>query len=53
MPLAITLMPQQREMLAQALADAVCYRDPPVCRSLPGVSASQVITDVLAPAARP
>jgi hypothetical protein len=30
MPRAITLLPQQREALAQALADAVCYRDPPV-----------------------
>jgi hypothetical protein len=27
---AITLLPRQREALAQALADAVCYRDPPV-----------------------
>ena len=30
MPPAITLLPRQREALAQALADAVCYRDPPV-----------------------
>jgi hypothetical protein len=30
MPSAITLLPRQREALAQALADAVCYRDPPV-----------------------
>ena len=30
MPPAITLPPQQREMLAQALADAVWYRDPPL-----------------------
>jgi hypothetical protein len=34
MPSAITLRPQQRELLAQALADAVYYRDPPVhCRA--------------------
>ena len=26
----VTLPPEQREVLAQALADAVCYRDPPV-----------------------
>jgi hypothetical protein len=25
-----TLLPRQREALAQALADAICYRDPPV-----------------------
>jgi hypothetical protein len=35
---AITLLPRQREALAQALADAVNYRDPPVycdaCQSL-------------------
>jgi hypothetical protein len=30
MPPAITLLPEQREALAQALADAVYYRDPPV-----------------------
>jgi hypothetical protein len=30
MPGTITLQPEQREMLAQALADAVYYRDPPV-----------------------
>lgn len=30
MPPAITLLPRQREALAQALADAVSYRDPPV-----------------------
>jgi hypothetical protein len=30
MPSAITLLPRQREALEQALADAVCYRDPPV-----------------------
>jgi hypothetical protein len=30
MPPAITLLPQQRKALAQALTDAVCYRDPPV-----------------------
>jgi hypothetical protein len=30
MPPAITLLPQQRDALAQALADAVSYRDPPV-----------------------
>jgi hypothetical protein len=30
MPPAIALLPHQREALAQALADAVCYRDPPV-----------------------
>jgi hypothetical protein len=26
----LTLRPEQRELLAQALADAVFYRDPPV-----------------------
>lgn len=26
----VTLQPEQREVLAQALADAVSYRDPPV-----------------------
>ena len=30
MPSAIPLLPRQREALAQALADAVSYRDPPV-----------------------
>jgi hypothetical protein len=30
MPPAITLLPQQREALAQALQDAVSYSDPPV-----------------------
>lgn len=30
MPATITLLPGQREVLAQALADAVYYRDPPV-----------------------
>lgn len=25
-----TLLPAQREVLQQALADAICYRDPPV-----------------------
>jgi hypothetical protein len=30
MAATITLRPEQREVLAQALADAVCYRDPPV-----------------------
>jgi hypothetical protein len=30
MPPAITLRPGQQAVLAQALADAVCYRDPPV-----------------------
>jgi hypothetical protein len=30
MPPTITLLPHQREALAQALGDAVCYRDPPV-----------------------
>jgi hypothetical protein len=30
MPPAITLQPDQRDLLAQALADAVYYRDPPV-----------------------
>jgi hypothetical protein len=30
MPAAITLQPDQRDLLAQALADAVHYRDPPV-----------------------
>lgn len=30
MPPAITLQPGQRDLLAQALADAVYYRDPPV-----------------------
>jgi hypothetical protein len=34
MPGTITLQPEQREVLAQALADAVYYRDPPVhCRA--------------------
>jgi hypothetical protein len=31
MPSALPLLPRQREALAQALADAVSYRDPPVC----------------------
>ena len=30
MPGAIILLPEQHEVLAQALADAVHYRDPPV-----------------------
>jgi hypothetical protein len=30
MPSAITILPCQREALAQALADAVSYRDPPL-----------------------
>jgi hypothetical protein len=30
MSATITLQPQQRDLLAQALADAVYYRDPPV-----------------------
>jgi hypothetical protein len=31
MPPPITLLERQRETLAQALADAVSYRDPPLC----------------------
>jgi hypothetical protein len=27
---AALVLPQRRELLRQALADAVCYRDPPV-----------------------
>jgi hypothetical protein len=30
MPAAITLHPGQRDLLAQALNDAICYRDPPL-----------------------
>jgi hypothetical protein len=30
MPAAITVQPGQRDLLAQALADAMYYRDPPV-----------------------
>lgn len=30
MAATITLRPEQREVLAQALADAIYYRDPPV-----------------------
>jgi hypothetical protein len=30
MSATITLQPEQRDLLAQALADAVYYRDPPV-----------------------
>jgi hypothetical protein len=30
MAATLTLLPEQRELLAQALADAVYYRDPPV-----------------------
>jgi len=30
MPPPVTLLPHQRETLAQALADAVSYRDPPL-----------------------
>ena len=30
MPATITIQPGQRDLLAQALADAVYYRDPPV-----------------------
>jgi hypothetical protein len=30
MPSTVPLLPRQREALAQALADAVSYRDPPV-----------------------
>jgi hypothetical protein len=45
MPPAITLLPRQREALAQALADAVCYRDPPVycdaCDALPDALCEQ------------
>jgi hypothetical protein len=34
MPRTIVLLPEQHEVLAQALADAVRYRDPPVhCRA--------------------
>jgi len=29
MPATLTLRPEQRDLLAQALADAVFYRDPP------------------------
>jgi hypothetical protein len=33
-PITLTLLPEQCEMLAQALADAVYYRDPPLyCRA--------------------
>jgi hypothetical protein len=28
---ATLVLPERRELLRQALADAVCYRDPPVC----------------------
>jgi|GEM_PF-2664773 hypothetical protein len=35
-PAVLTAAPQQREMLRQALADAVYYRDPPVqCAACP------------------
>ena len=30
MPVTINFRPEQRELLARALADAVLYRDPPV-----------------------
>jgi hypothetical protein len=30
MPATLTLQPGQRELLTQALADAIYYRDPPV-----------------------
>ena len=34
MPATLTLRPEQRDLLAQALADAVFYRDPPAdCRA--------------------
>lgn len=40
MPPPITLLPRHREALAQALADAIFYRDPPVycaaCEALQG-----------------
>jgi hypothetical protein len=45
MPPAVSLPPQQREALAQALADAVSYRDPPLycdaCDALPGALCDQ------------
>jgi len=35
-PLTLTEVPEQREVLSQALADAVYYRDPPVwCPACP------------------
>jgi hypothetical protein len=51
----ITLLPRQREALAQALADAVCYRDPPVycdaCDALQGTLCEQCAV-MLAPRTR-
>ena len=45
MPSAIPLLPRQREALAQALSDAVSYRDPPVycaaCDALGGTLCEQ------------
>ena len=46
MPPPITLLERQREALAQALADAVAYRDPPLycnaCEARQGTLGSSV-----------
>lgn len=48
MPSAIPLLPRQREALAQALADAVSYRDPPLycaaCEALDDTLCEQCAT---------
>ena len=44
MPPAITLQPDQRVLLAQALADAVYYRDPPVrCQACQALDAPDAL----------
>lgn len=44
MPPTITLQPQQRDVLAQALADAVFYRDPPIyCPACEAQDAPEVL----------
>ena len=47
MPPTVFLLPRQREALAQALADAVSYRDPPVycdaCEALQDMLCEQCV----------
>lgn len=46
MPATLTLQPDQRELLAQALADAIHYRDPPVhCPSCDARDAQRALCD--------
>lgn len=55
-PATITIQPGQRDLLAQALADAIYYRDPPAsctaCTAQEAESSRELCTDCEATLAR-